>query len=88
MARRGLLLVTCLLLALSVLLSGCGSVQENLDGQIDSGTLDPDYNGITHWELPKDYKLTPQEEQEWKQAIQAINEQSGAGGDDGVRPPI
>lgn len=88
MARKGLLLAACLLLALTMALSGCGSAQESLEGRIESGANDPDYQGLTHWELPKEYKLTQQEVQEWNQVKEAISNQSHSGGDEGGRPNI
>lgn len=88
MARKGLILVIVLLLVLSLAISGCGSAQESFAGQIDSGVNAQDYNGLTHWELPKEYKLSQQEEQEWNQVKQKVSSQSDSGGDAGVRPNI
>ncbi len=74
MKMKKITLIISLIFILSLALAGCGAQLSEDETKIESGAVNTEYAGNINPEVPKDYKITKQSEEE----LMAVPVKSGA----------
>lgn len=69
MLVRKKLFCVLLVLLISFLVLGCGSQNQSVPAKVESGVIDKEYRGVVNPEVPREFKLSEQEQREGIQKI-------------------